>query len=176
MTANPSKPKRHPLPRLWMQLLTDTLLVARHFEIRVNMPSQEVIEAIQKIEQIPLTKDKAEVEPSTDLIKFIIQRKDDYGKEEAFITGNVKEENNMLLTVVSGTVYPNPMRVYTLMAHIMLGIPIIIVARGHWLISILLLWYFARIISLVIDSNGLRRSFTDYLQTAASQRVPTHDR
>jgi hypothetical protein len=186
MTANPSKPKRHPLPRLWMRI-ADALRLARRFEIRLEMSLEDALGLIQELEMKMYSKEEVSIgydintqipsEPGA----FTIRRIQTANNEEAFLKGHVQEEENMIVTVVSGKVFPSAQVVFLILfAPLLLPVMLLgtIILQTWWAVVgavLLLVGYLFLFQTLFTAPKSLREKFIHHLQTAASERVTTHD-
>jgi hypothetical protein len=194
MTANPSKPKRHPLPRLWMQL-ADTLRLARRFEIRLEMSAEDALEHIHEIQELGQRDEASSIryqvkapianQPQS----FIVRRMRPIKEEEAFLKGSVLGEDNLLISYVSGKVYPSANNLFIL-AIIPPAFSCLFCVfwinfdssfiefefKGLCGAFATLIAQALQVIHLFRERNALFNAFTHHLQTVASERVTTHDR
>jgi hypothetical protein len=112
MNANLSKPKRHTLPRLWIQV-ADTLRLARRFTIRLPVSAEEVVTLIQATEDIKFEKEpwlivKTHINRDKKPITFGIILTQVYKEQrQGYIAGIIREEENLRITTIQGAAYPS---------------------------------------------------------------------
>jgi hypothetical protein len=199
MTANPSKPKRHPLPRLWRRI-ADTLLLAKSFTLQLPTSVWESFDCIQALaETIPREpRVKHEVKADGDRlpIKFKIKRTIMGGRLDTvlYMEGLLYQEENFKVTIVTGKAYPSFWNTFwgaiiTIVSVLGLADFLAKLVPQVHLISdlpcLLLIVFFSLLFTgfsaflllsrnyvfKIIDRNMFIDTFTHYLQTAASERA-----